>query len=113
MSDVWNFYKDKTPNSAICVFCDKKINRCNNTSRLIDHIVHHKMDGKLLLIIENVMERRTLFFFSKQHLITFLVVMFTNHLVLLEIIMFKIQMLFCLDCELMVLRILLCLEAVV
>jgi hypothetical protein len=38
MSEVWNFYKDKTPNRAICVLCDKKINRCNNTNRLIDHL---------------------------------------------------------------------------
>jgi hypothetical protein len=54
MSDVWNFYKDKTPNSAICVLCDKKINRCNNTSRLIDHLKksHHTNDQVIKVILK-------------------------------------------------------------
>jgi hypothetical protein len=53
MSEVWNFYKDKTPNSAICVLSVKKINRCNNTNRLIDHLKkrHHTNDRVIKVIL--------------------------------------------------------------
>ena len=38
------FFKDPTPTDAVCILCSKKVNRCNNTSRLIDHLkkYHHE-----------------------------------------------------------------------
>jgi hypothetical protein len=33
MNNVWQYFQDATPKSAVCKICSKTVNRCNNTNR--------------------------------------------------------------------------------
>ena len=46
MSNVWQIFQDATPKSAVCKIYSKTDNRCNNTTRLHDHLKKFNSDNE-------------------------------------------------------------------
>ena len=74
MSDAWKFFKDATPNSAVCKLCLNEsksieastIKRYNNTSHLFRHLNKcHKHDPMYVKYTENLDEAKDKFMQSE------------------------------------------------